>query len=152
MASKKEVKKVGLCLPAMVYFLVGLANIGADVVGFVNEHVKTNEHFLRICIKIVVIFLVTIGLNLLCVNRLFYLSLIATVLLVLYLLIDMARILYQQHGPSRFLSPVPSKVVAVPTTPNLIRSLKDGLWVDPYDFMAARVQPNEKIIGLSSRQ
>ena len=150
-------KKAGLCLPALVYLVVGLANIGVEMVGFVNEHVKTNEEFLRICIKIVVIFLVTIGVNLLCVNRLFYLSVIITVILVVYLSMDLARILYRQQNngnASIFLTPMPvqSNQIRMTERPNMIRSLKDGSWVDPYEFMAAKVVPNEKIIGLNSRE
>jgi hypothetical protein len=144
--SKKIRSSPTICLPALIYLVIGLTDIAAEIVSFVNEHVKTNEQFLRICVKIIVIFLITIGINLLCVHNLFYLAIILTVVLCIYLIFDTVRILYKNHGPSLFLPPVITKPI-VQLPPNQIISLRD---TTTYDQQSNFLIPNNnnQIIGL----
>ena len=132
------IKRLHICWPALLYLVVGLTNVAADFVSFANEHVKTNERFLMISVKLVAIFLITIGLNLLCVNKLFYLCLIITGALSLYLIMDAVRIMQR-------IQPQP---VAQPYTPlpvNPIFHLKTMETVDPHDFLT------NNMIGFDSR-
>jgi hypothetical protein len=140
----KRVSPIHICWPALLYLVVGLTNVAADFVSFANEHVKTNERFLMISVKLVAIFLITIGLNLLCVNKLFYLSLIITGALSLYLIMDAVRIMSWMQP-----RPVNKPHAPIPTRP--IVHLQSMQIIDPHDFLANKIVAPEHIIGFDTK-
>jgi len=142
--ANKQLSPVHICWPALVYLVVGLTNVAADFVSFANEHVKSNERFLMICVKLVAIFLITIGLNLLCVNKLFYVCLVITVFLCMYLIADAVRIMHQMQPSVK-----PRPHAPIPTRP--IVHLQTMQEVDPHDFLVNKVVSPDQVIGLNSR-
>jgi len=57
-----------ICIPALLYFIVGLTAIGFDMTHFAKIRDKTWDQFVAISVKVVVIFAVTAVLQLLCQN------------------------------------------------------------------------------------
>jgi hypothetical protein len=135
---------IRICLPAVIYLGVGLLNSAAEFVSFAHDHVKTNNKFLQICLKLVVIFLITIGLNFLCLRKIRNVSWVISVVLSAYLLMDAYRIVYQMQPAAPYVRPPP-----LPTTP--IFHLKTMDVVDPHDFLANKIVSPNDMIGLNTR-
>jgi Ni/Fe-hydrogenase subunit HybB-like protein len=121
-----------ICLPAVIYLGVGLLNSATEFISFAHDHVKTNSRFLQICLKLIVIFVITIGLNMLCIKKIRNISWIISAILSTYLLLDAFRIVYQMQPAAPYIKPPP-----LPTTP--IFHLKTMNIVDPHEFFKSNV-------------
>lgn len=93
--SKKPFAEI--CLPALIYLIVGLTAIAVDITHFVKDRDKTQDKFIQVSIKIVVIFVVTILINLLCQAGYVFIASLATLVTSIYLLVKMNQTIQEDQ-------------------------------------------------------
>jgi len=139
-----------ICLPALLYFFLGLLVISINIAQYTQQPHKCPVRFQQICIKIVAIFIVTIVLQLMCKNNLHWLGSIAAFFLCLYLLYDIYHTL-QQNGKyvpleytTYYVSPEERQYQAIRAKP-----LPTPVF-SAQEYLNKRIVPVENIIGLST--
>ena len=138
-----------ICLPALIYLVVGLTAIAVDVTHFVQDRDKSQDKFVAISIKIVVIFVVTILINLLCQGGYTFIASFITLITSLYLLVKMNEAIQEKRYLSPPLLSTPAGIQRVfqrPTSNNAFRVPRQiG------DPRLAQIVPPDQRIGLNTK-
>ena len=89
-----------ICVPAALYFIVGLGVVAIEFYYYTQELVKTKQEIMFLSAKLVVIVLVTIALNYLCHAGYTFVSVIIMLVTTGYLLIDEFRAIKERRSMS----------------------------------------------------
>ena len=157
MKSRQTLASNLICLPALIYFIVGLTAILFDISHFANQIQKTASQFYTICIKIIVIFVVTLVIHAICKMGSVIVASLITLVTSLYLINGIYSVMYEEHTmhPHYYL-PSPSKKPVYMTEPpketqkNNIHFM-NHVAKTPTQMRMKQILPPEQIIGLNGR-
>jgi hypothetical protein len=135
-----------MCIPAVIYFIIGITAIVVDITHFIKSYNKSQQLFAFICLKIVVIFLITMFLHWLCCAGHNILSSVITFITCLFLIKGMIVVM-SENGSMKPLQILP--VTTIHRQPDAIVTAVN--MIPPPLVNAVINQTPEKLIGLNSR-
>jgi hypothetical protein len=148
-----------ICLPALIYFIVGLTAILFDMSHFANRIQKTASQFYFICIKIIVVFIVTLVINAICRMGYIIVASLITLATSLYLINGIYSVMHEEQTmhPHYYL-PSPEKKPVFMTEPPkkegptvISNSMGQNSVKSPTQMRMMQILPPEQVIGLNGR-
>jgi len=141
-----------ICMPALLYFIVGLTAIGFDMTHFAKQHDKSWSQFVAISTKVVVIFAVTAALQFLCRNGHWITASAIAAFTSLYLLFLIHRTLQEDSVMTPYRTVLQQRTER-PPLPDMTEPVS---WSPPImpdvQYQWKRIQAPEFLIGVNGRQ